>query len=210
MFKNFSINRYFCLELCNCSLDHVFLPAEHKNKYEGKMPSHLEAMTQLAEGLVYIHSRNLVHRDIKPQNVLILMESEQSIVMKWADFGLSKRISVKGTYSMTNSGTVGWMSPEVLKKWHFPPEGEEAAFDENLLDMDEEPSENRGTPKSDVFSAGCVFAYLLLGGKHPYGSPIMKVPGRIHKGKIVNLECKLLFITCVTYFQLASLHITYM
>lgn len=181
--------------MCPGSLNHVFLPDGHVKKYRGPLPSYLEVMTQLAEGLYYIHSLNLVHRDIKPHNVLIWVHPDgQSVVMKWADFGLSKPVSNRGTYTMTDAqGTINWMSPELLGIFYYLPDHqiENAAGDEGL--QGDEAIGHRGHVQSDVFATGCVFAYLLLGGRHPYGSPFTEVPGRIYNGNIFHLEGELSF-----------------
>lgn len=65
---------------------------------------------QVIEGLVYIHSKNIVHRDIKASNLLY-----QKGVIKIADFGVSifnEEKKTEGKYSRI--GSPYWMSPEVL------------------------------------------------------------------------------------------------
>jgi serine/threonine-protein kinase/endoribonuclease IRE1 len=102
--------------LCNASLDKLFIKGE--KKYLGPMPPKEEVLLQLAKGLDHIHQIGLVHRDIKPENVLIWLNSEQDkVLMKWADFGFSKQVSERGTFSMTSGikGTHDWLAPEILK-----------------------------------------------------------------------------------------------
>ena len=69
----------------------------------------IEIVSQLASGLAAAHSKGIVHRDIKPQNILIDKESRVKIL----DFGLAK---LKGISSLTKEsstlGTVHYMSPE--------------------------------------------------------------------------------------------------
>lgn len=56
------------------------------------MPPDEQVLLQLAEGLNYIHSKDLVQRDGKPQNVLIsVIGAHYKVTMKWADFELSKK-----------------------------------------------------------------------------------------------------------------------
>jgi serine/threonine protein kinase len=72
----------------------------------------------LASGLEYIHSKKLIHRDIKPENVLISIDSTTELVtIKWADFGLSKFVNERGTFTLSGiKGTTNYFAPELLKK----------------------------------------------------------------------------------------------
>ena len=64
---------------------------------------------QMAKGLEAAHARNVVHRDVKPGNVLITPDG----LVKIVDFGLARVItSVSMTQTGGTSGTVGYMSPE--------------------------------------------------------------------------------------------------
>jgi hypothetical protein len=99
----------------------------------------------VAAALAAAHTRDLVHRDVKPSNVLIETESGRAFV---ADFGVSAALSPgdQGTTKLTVTGTVvgtpAYMSPEQAT-------GEPV------------------TPKSDIYSLGLV-AYELLTGALPY------------------------------------------
>ena len=74
------------LERCTASLDDYC-----KGNYNGKMPSELECLLDMAEGLNHIHSKLLVHGDIKPENVLIsLPDCNGEVHLKISDFGLYK------------------------------------------------------------------------------------------------------------------------
>ncbi len=118
------------------------------------MPSDKEVLLQIAEGLQYIHSRNLIHRDVKPENILI--SGDKPAVIKWTDFGLSKRVANKdGTIWSSKKGTKGWMAPEVDKKEMAP---------------DVLPEKVRAGEKSDIFCLGCVFFFFLTPTIHPFGN----------------------------------------
>jgi eukaryotic-like serine/threonine-protein kinase len=69
----------------------------------------VDIATQMARGLEAAHARNVVHRDVKPGNVLITPDG----LVKIVDFGLARVItSVSMTQTGGTSGTVGYMSPE--------------------------------------------------------------------------------------------------
>ena len=79
-------------------------------------PQCLRYTEDMASGLDYLHSRNIMHRDVKPSNALVQGNSERDIVLKWGDFGLAKEFPAESD-NVTATGNVGtfmWMAPEVL------------------------------------------------------------------------------------------------
>jgi serine/threonine protein kinase len=162
------------MELCAASLDQLFLKSGDPRKYKGPaLPPHLLVFLQLASGLEHIHSKNLFHRDIKPANVLIFVHSTTGqIIMKWADFGLSKFVNERGTCTLSgNRGTEYYFAPELLKR----------------LINDEELG--RGDIKSDVFAFALVIGYLLLDGQHLYGANYDIINNIMNKSP-VNMDSK--------------------
>lgn len=99
----------------------------------------LQFVTCLCEGLRDIHSARLVHRDIKPQNVLISRTGPE-IWPKWTDFGFARQYSEE-SQTTEHPGTVPYMPPE------FEPQ----------------TVPGRDTPDraSDVFSLGVLIVELL-------------------------------------------------
>ncbi|KAI9565352.1 hypothetical protein GHT06_009144 [Daphnia sinensis] len=142
------------LELCVATLDDYC-----KESYTGPIPEEIEALKQMLEGLAFIHSRKYVHRDIKPNNILI----SSSGGLKIADFGFCKLVRGTDSFSMSAAGigTPGWMAPELLKNMQDLENGRKAAA-------------LYATTAIDVFPLGCVFFFFLTKGTHPFGNTMMR------------------------------------
>jgi serine/threonine protein kinase/energy-coupling factor transporter ATP-binding protein EcfA2 len=92
---------------------------EHLIKRSGRLEVKLalEIATQVAAGLAAVHEQNLVHRDIKPTNIMVRLKEERSVTAKIIDLGLAKTlvesaseagISMPGAFA----GTPEFASPE--------------------------------------------------------------------------------------------------
>jgi len=165
-------------------------------KYDGPLfngINEIEILYQITQGLQYLHALKIVHRDIKPRNILIGHGHDDEDAkyirpqMKLADFGLCKILNQqiikedleknsspgpkdwsepdsfecsslqmmklangdKGCFTNTSRtdprGTRGWIAPEL--------------FEEERVDYF----------KVDIWALGCIFAYTLTWGKHPFG-----------------------------------------
>jgi len=66
----------------------------------------------IVSGLMYVHSQNVIHRDIKPQNILMFGPKED-MIPKIADFGVSRIIEQTMTYT-AQVGTVNYIAPELM------------------------------------------------------------------------------------------------
>ena len=71
-------------------------------------------MYQLANALEFLHRKNLLHRDIKPDNILI-RDDETGIQVALCDLGVSRVIMATEVSKLTPAGTDIWMAPEVLQ-----------------------------------------------------------------------------------------------
>ena len=160
------------------------------------MPFHDDILMQLATGMEYIHSKDLVYVNASPQNVLIYLDNDPTInwkghsrvVMKWADFGLSnwalKTEELLSSEEFRNrlqnlenidddiKGPVIWLAPELWKPVVWPEslmdrDDNEDVEDEQLVMSKQKESIS---VKGDVYSEGLVFAYILLGGIHLWSS----------------------------------------
>ena len=98
-------------------------------------------LLDLGYALDYAHGKNIIHRDVKPSNILIRKSNGRALL---TDFGVAKSPEVTAfTATNTRVGSVYYMSPEQV---------------EGRLEI---------TRASDVYSLG-VTAYLALTGKHPF------------------------------------------
>ena len=163
---NYLCFRYLVLELCAASL-HDYIRGE----YQGPMPTDEQVFFQLASGLEYIHSKGILHRNLKPQNVLISLT--KPVQMKYCDFEISKSVHERGTctlrFNEVTKGHYCWKSPEEL---------EMIVQEKKIL---------RVSLKRDIFSAGCLFFYFLLRGKHPFeGKNGDQIENNILKNNPVN------------------------
>ena len=101
-------------------------------------------MIQLLSAMSEVHGHGLLHRDVKPRNILISETGE----FKLADFGLVRIIDSSLTISQSVLGTPAYMAPE--------------SFD-GARNVDE---------RSDIFSLG-VIAYEIITGSHPFAGSVI-------------------------------------
>ena len=77
----------------------------------------LEIATQVAAGLAAVHEQNLVHRDIKPTNIMVRLKEEGGVTAKIIDLGLAKAVDESASEAGISSpgafaGTPEFASPE--------------------------------------------------------------------------------------------------
>jgi serine/threonine protein kinase len=113
----------------------------------------LNLMAQACSGLEHAHSKDIIHRDIKPGNLILTMEGNQGELLKIVDFGIAKILhEAEGTQHLTQTGEV-FGSPLYMS-----------------------PEQAMGRPldhRCDVYALGCVM-YEALSGQPPFrGSNIL-------------------------------------
>jgi serine/threonine-protein kinase len=102
-----------------------------KSRYSSGMPQQqvLEIVTAVADALDYAHSRGLLHRDVKPANIL-LDDSGTRRRIKLADFGIARQLADISGLTATNMmvGTTAYCAPEQLQGLHLDGRADEYAL----------------------------------------------------------------------------------
>lgn len=99
----------------------------------------LHFITQIMKALSHAHSRGIIHRDIKPQNIMVLRDGS----VKVADFGIARVASAaQSTLTQEALGSVHYISPEQARGSHID-------------------------ARADIYSAGVVL-YEMIAGRLPY------------------------------------------
>jgi serine/threonine-protein kinase/endoribonuclease IRE1 len=180
---------YIALELCPASLADIIENPDQFHDislvFEPK-----RALRQITSGLRHLHALKIIHRDIKPQNILVSSAKigrdgkSTGHRMMISDFGLCKKLDVDQTSFLPTgngamaAGTVGWRAPEILRG--------EVKLNETIGDESQSSRGSVGLPPGstqsgkptrltksvDVFALGCLFYYTLTSGNHPFGDRI--------------------------------------
>ena len=129
------------MELCDDNLFNIL----SKSKNPFTLSDILYILNQLNKTLKIMISKNLIHRDLKLENILVKYENNEKtqFTVKLTDYGASKQLlNMKKKFS-TKIGTCNYMAPEILNGEHYGPE-------------------------SDLWSLG-VIIYILFFKQYPFG-----------------------------------------
>ncbi|XP_058617608.1 serine/threonine-protein kinase/endoribonuclease ire-1-like [Onychostoma macrolepis] len=132
---------YLALQLCEYDLED-YMEIIRQEEQKDKDTALRKVVEEILHGLQVLHRAGVIHRDIKPGNILI----DSGKNARLADFGLSRTLEDgRSTLHTARAGTRGWEATEIL-------------------------NQHRGYKKSsDIQVAGMLVYYILSGGKHPFG-----------------------------------------
>ena len=102
----------------------------------------LELLAQVCDGLFYAHEHGIIHRDVKPGNVLVTHRGKK-LQAKLMDFGVALLNQSDLTQQGVWMGTANYMAPEYLDT-------------------------GKATPSSDIFAVGVMLYEVLSGGRKPF------------------------------------------
>ena len=169
--------RFLATELHVGSLKSLF-----KGCYSGPPINDLrEALRQTTSGLAHLHSKTILHRNLKPSNILICC-GPSGPLMKLSNFGILRRAKPGDMTLWKLAGSKGWLPAETY-------------------------TQDRFSYAMDLFALGCVFGYTLNGGVHPFGQDRDERIVRIKYSQPMTMTARdLLNVTgAVGVFQLIKL-----
>ena len=141
--KVYKMAMWIFMEYCdfgnlNCFFDVMW------TRLDKEIQTKVKLMIQISKGISFLHSRNIVHRDIKPGNILVKVEGNQRAVVKLGDSGLSKVLDPDGLMCAmsSNVGSLAFRAPEFFSR--FSPE-----------------ARGQHDGSADIFASGLTFLAML-------------------------------------------------
>ena len=132
-----------------------------------KLEQKLDWISQIADGVATAHRNQLIHRDLKPQNILICRESNQAVV---TDFSVATHQDFRDSQTRLTAtgqivGTPGYIAPEMLQLT------------------------GRSTNRVDIFGIGAIF-HFLLAGRPPFApTETYNFAELFDRGDLTKIEC---------------------
>ena len=157
---------YLAMELCNGTLEDLVI-----GLYKGPSPGPMkEVLRQAAEGLAFLHGKNILHRNVNPQNILISIPKGNTLPkVKLTDYGIFN-ITRKNKNTTGPTETACWNTSETSDYCN--------------------PDKLDYSNATDIFHLGCVFGYALSRGHHPFGESDCRAE-RMRKGESTIHEDKI-------------------
>ena len=152
-FNSKNIVKYYASSIINNNFYILMEYIEGQNlkefieKYEDEHPGELiqetilyKIIAQICNAIKLIHSKNIVHRDLKLENIIININYEIKII----DFGISKHFNFKkkSTKTKNKAGTTNYMAPEIFRGIY--------------------------NQKADIYALGCIFYKLFISDNPDY------------------------------------------
>ncbi|KAL4506413.1 hypothetical protein ABPG73_017147 [Tetrahymena malaccensis] len=132
--------QYFIMDYCNGGTLTQYL----KNQKKISENEILEFLQQFCRGYRVLYKEGIIHRDIKPDNILI-----HNRIFKIADFGLAKIVDTLQVQNISTRGTPLYIAPELVKK-------------------------EKASAKVDMWSLGVILFRMLFKGQYPFLDPLIK------------------------------------
>ena len=175
---------YIAVELCQASLFEVWEADKAKTNERQQQLQALKlaiqldmtrTLQQLAAGLCHLHNLRIIHRDIKPQNILVAFPKRTQAAgttrLVISDFGLGKNLpeNVSTLVDPTgNAGTSGWKAPELISQPRDT-ESKHSQGNSHTGGSDGGSGTVSGVKRAaDIFALGCLFFWVLTDGIHPF------------------------------------------
>lgn len=156
-FGQYGRSCYFAMEYVDGTSLDVILDAYRKHDEVVPVERALTLLQQVGMGLAAVHARDLVHRDVKPSNLVVEQDSGRPVVL---DFGLVHRPRRGEDAKTMRSGTPSYMAPE---------QSSDMVLDSAAI-----------TPRTDVYALGCT-AFELLTGVTPFAATDPLEVWRLHR-----------------------------
>lgn len=157
---------WIVMELMDTSLD-KFYPAAHaiSSRYDGIIPEDFVKMLShcLVEALQFLYKIEVIHRDVKPSNILL---SRQQKIVKLCDFGISGELS--NSIVTTHVGCQPYMAPERVQQKPQRAQTQQACDINSNGDLIQKQESIGYGITSDVWSFGITLNEVIR-GDYPYG-----------------------------------------
>ena len=149
---------YLVLDKCHEHNLEQHVIHQRESEIEFNLSEALEYSKQIIAGVMYVHEKLIIHKDLKPANILLSLDKR---TIKLADFGISQEIKSWNSkiFCKTQFGTNGYRPPE--------------SYGDSWISL-----------KSDIFSLGVVLCFVMSNGKSPFGDDITLWNKKTRDGQI--------------------------